>query len=301
MALVEIVPLVVFAAVALCHVDINWPLTQFDGTEEQQETGALCGGAQRGTSYAWGIGGSNPFVSLSGDPGQNITVRLSTRENITSINDFNITLIENAVFPESGNYCQNVRIPGANSIAPGTFGTLIAQASGDGESVSACSAVVLINDLKDRDLPAMLGEEPVTLNGRNITMYEFYCSNSTIPAREETACDCHCHGVEEHCSASCSKERVEEARKECAVGESEEEQECDCHCHGNKPHCSSNCSSEAEQSATAQCAASGTVSSLPSGTGTAQSSQPSNSAMWGSEVAVGVHIGFLALTLSLII
>lgn len=211
------IALILGLSVVRAHLDINYPLVQYDTDEVIQETGAFCGGGIREESGAWGIGGLNPYVSLSGDPGQKLTVKLSLKENPTSLRDFKYTLVKGAQISESGNFCVDVRIPNADKITPGTFGTLYAEAKeSDGHIISACAGVVLVNNLYNRNETAYVGDEPVVIDGHTLTQYEFFCSNSTkLPARDSRFCDCHCHGDEAHCSGACTDEQEEEAQQEC--------------------------------------------------------------------------------------
>lgn len=49
------------------------------------------------------------------------------------------TLLANATFPTSGNFCFNVSIPDVSSLTTGTFATLYVQATGEGSNVSSCA------------------------------------------------------------------------------------------------------------------------------------------------------------------
>jgi hypothetical protein len=53
------------------------------------------------------------------------------------------TLLANATFPESGNFCFNTSSLNTGSLTAGTIGTLYVQAVGDGANVSSCAGASL--------------------------------------------------------------------------------------------------------------------------------------------------------------
>ncbi|GAA5916752.1 hypothetical protein JCM6882_003046 [Rhodosporidiobolus microsporus] len=270
------------ASTALAHLDINYPTSSWSFTEEQQEEGGVCGGGSRVSAVAWGT--QNGFVSLSGDEGHSVRVRLassnSTSENVTvsDASSFNINLLEGATFSSSGNLCLPLTLP--TGFVTGSRATLYVEATGEGETVSSCAEVVLVP--ADSGASVAIEHGAAVINpstGGNYTVSEFYCSNSTIPARE---CSCHCHDSSAHCDDNCSADRLTQANEECAAiasGEHDHEEEspsssgeCDCHCHGDHEHCSGTCSESQISSAGAECAAaasaSGSSSAAPSASGT---------------------------------
>ncbi|KAM0753684.1 hypothetical protein T439DRAFT_322573 [Meredithblackwellia eburnea MCA 4105] len=225
------------AQVALGHVDINYPLGAWNGTEEQQETGAICGGAARAAAYSWGT--QQPFVSLSGDPGQSVRVLLSTTNStstntsISSAESFPIVLAGNATFSSSGNLCLPVNIPG--TYVTGSRATLFVEASGGehNEAVSACAELVLVpTNVNNLTVVASDGHDS------GVTYYNYYCSNSTIAALD--TCTCHCHETHAHCSSSCPTDRLAAANEGCAngtgVGGGQDSHDDD---HDDHPHSSS--------------------------------------------------------------
>lgn len=56
------------ASVAAAHIDIVYPQGSWTHTEDQQDTGAVCGGGTRVSSFAWGT--ENSFVAVAGDAGE---------------------------------------------------------------------------------------------------------------------------------------------------------------------------------------------------------------------------------------
>jgi hypothetical protein len=117
------------------------------------------------------------------------------------------TLLANATFPSSGNFCFNVSIPTQQS---GVLSTLYVQAAGAGNNVSACagrlppcrvlsisrssdahrlgplllSDVAAIPNLSIASSPVIADGQEVLdpSTGQSVSYYEYYCSNSTILA-----------------------------------------------------------------------------------------------------------------------
>jgi len=245
------------AATALAHININYPLGQWGFTESQQEVGSFCGGGVSGGANAWLA--IDPFISLSGDAGESVTIRFvysntnpngSTRfeSSIDSLNDFNVTLVANTTIPDSGNLCVDTTLP---PLVVGAVGVIYVAAvnPGTGANVSSCATIEYIPESVEGQI----------VQGTNLTYRNFYCSNSTdLPAAEST-CDCHCHDADgkltichyiqnhsvlhlanltlpDHCTGECSDEEIEAARDQCT---SEYESNnptaaCDCHCHGTE-------------------------------------------------------------------
>ncbi|GAA5853025.1 hypothetical protein JCM8547_004775 [Rhodosporidiobolus lusitaniae] len=188
------------SSLAHAHLDLNYPTSSWNFTEEQQETGATCGGGTRVAAVAWGT--QNAFVSLSGDEGHSVRILLasdnSTTANVTveSASSFPIVLSESATFSSSGNLCLPVTLP-----------------------TDYISDIVLVPT--DSSAATVFEHEAAVVNpstGGNYTFYDYYCSNGTIAALD--TCSCHCHGDHEHCDESCSAERVSTAAAECAAAAS---------------------------------------------------------------------------------
>ncbi|GAA5836649.1 hypothetical protein JCM9279_000454 [Rhodotorula babjevae] len=206
------------AGLASAHLDINYPTSSWNFTEEQQEAGGVCGGGSRVAAVAWGT--DSAFVSLSGDEGHVVRVLLassgSTTENVT-VNDassFPTVLSQGAAFSSSGNLCLPVSLP--TDLPTGTRATLFVEATGDGETVSSCAEVVLVP--ADSGSSVVIDHGAAVVNpetGANMTVRDYYCSNSTIAALD--TCSCHCHSGKEHCSDSCSPERLATAAAECSA------------------------------------------------------------------------------------
>lgn len=167
---------------------------QWDFAESQQENGSFCGGGVSGSASAWLA--DDPFISLSGDAGESVTVRFvysNTNANgstqfessIGSLEDFNVTLVANATIPDSGNLCVDITLP---PLVVGAIGIIyVAAVNPDtGANVSSCATIEYI--------PESL--EGQTVQGTNTTYRNFYCSNSTDLPVTESACDCHCHGAD---------------------------------------------------------------------------------------------------------
>ncbi|GAA5824443.1 hypothetical protein JCM11251_000423 [Rhodosporidiobolus azoricus] len=287
---------------AFAHIDLNYPTSQWSFTEEQQEQGGVCGGGSRVTAVAWG--NQNAFVSLSGDAGNTVRVRLassnSTTENVTvtDASSFNINLSEGATVPESGNLCLPINLPNSNVFVVGSKATLYVEATGEGETVSSCAEVVLVPADSGTSVAIEHGAAVSNPSGGNYTVRDFYCSNSTIPARE---CSCHCHGDHAHCDESCSSDRLTQANEQCTATEgseagshshSEEEilsssGECDCHCHDDHEHCSGSCTDAQISDAGAQCAASQSITGLAA----ASSATAASGSVGGSSAAPAQQTG----------
>ncbi|ORY80690.1 hypothetical protein BCR35DRAFT_341471 [Leucosporidium creatinivorum] len=217
-AALRLVALSALASVALAHVDINYPLGTWTHTEEQQEEGGVCGGGSRVAGVAWGA--QSAFVSLSGDEGNSVRVLLASTNSTTAdtevadASSFPIVLAENATFSSSGNLCLPISLPAG--YVSGSRATLYVEASGDDETISSCAEVVLIPDLNNGNTTVMEHGQAVVneATGGNMTYFDYYCSNSTIPALD--TCSCHCHGTSPHCDDTCSAERLETATAECS-------------------------------------------------------------------------------------
>ncbi|GAA5985782.1 hypothetical protein JCM11641_006205 [Rhodosporidiobolus odoratus] len=183
---------------ALAHLDINYPVSSWTHSEEQQEEGGVCGGGTRSQAVTWGT--ENAFLSLSGDEGHTVRVLMASSNSsnadtdIAGSSSFPLTLAQNTTFPSSGNLCLPLTLPADYIVGK----VLLVPAD--------TSATVVV----EHDAPIV---NPAT--GGNYTYYDYYCSNSTIPALE--SCSCHCHGDHEHCDESCSAERVQAAAEECAA------------------------------------------------------------------------------------
>ncbi|KIW99535.1 uncharacterized protein Z518_11274 [Rhinocladiella mackenziei CBS 650.93] len=307
--------LTILPRIVVAHININYPLGQWNFTEEEQEEGAFCGGGTSGSASAWLA--QDPFISLSGDAGETVTVRFiysNYNPNGTEVFegsidnpvDFNTTLVENVTIPDSGNLCVDTTLP---ELAIGAVGVLYIAAVDPqtGSNVSSCATIEYI---------------PETLEGQlvpetNLTYREFYCSNSTDLPVAETSCDCHCHDAEPHCTGVCSDEEIEAARDQCTA-EYESggggDEECDCHCHGEEEHCIGNCTEQQETEARNECAASATVSSATTApTATGESGTVTATASGAAATATDVGsaasnlvsmpdqvIGFAALVLAFI-
>ncbi|KAH7099049.1 hypothetical protein BKA62DRAFT_832106 [Auriculariales sp. MPI-PUGE-AT-0066] len=246
---IQFLALLAACSSVLAHVDINFPLVnlratdgQWNFTDEQQETGAFCGGGVAVPPFKWGIDGA--FVSFSGDPGQAINVKLaisnSTNEDFTPDTEgaFNITLVEGVTFGDSGSFCTNITIPGAASFVNGVTGVLYVQwETGFGRNPSSCASTTFFPNLNTAQETVVddEGRDVVDAEKKPYTFYRYYCSNDTIPARDgsehehehehnegETnvgeACNCHCHGDHSHCSGTCSDANKTSADKQCAAG-----------------------------------------------------------------------------------
>ncbi|GAA5934121.1 hypothetical protein JCM3775_002880 [Rhodotorula graminis] len=210
--------LAALAGLASAHLDINYPTSSWTFTEEQQEQGGVCGGGSRVAAVAWGT--DSAFVSLSGDEGHVVRVLLatsgSTTENATvsDASSFPTVLSQGATFSSSGNLCLPVTLP--TDLATGTRATLLVEATGDGETVSSCAEVVLVP--ADSGSSVVVDHGAAVVNpdsGANMTVRDYYCSNSTIAALD--TCSCHCHGGSEHCDDSCAPERIATAAAECSA------------------------------------------------------------------------------------
>ncbi|GAA5896584.1 hypothetical protein JCM8208_004239 [Rhodotorula glutinis] len=206
------------AGLASAHLDINYPTSSWNFTEEQQEAGGVCGGGSRVAAVAWGT--ESAFVSLSGDEGHVVRVLLassgSTTENVTvsDASSFPTVLSEGAAFSSSGNLCLPVSLP--TDLPTGSRATLFVEATGDGETVSSCAEVVLVP--ADSGSSVVVDHGSAVVNpetGANMTVRDYYCSNTTIAALD--TCSCHCHDGKEHCDDSCSPERLELAAAECSA------------------------------------------------------------------------------------
>ncbi|TNY21114.1 hypothetical protein DMC30DRAFT_332771, partial [Rhodotorula diobovata] len=209
------------AGLAAAHLDINYPTSSWDFTEEQQEQGGVCGGGSRVAAVAWGT--DSAFVSLSGDEGHTVRVLLgtssSTTENVTvtDASSFPLVLSEGASFSSSGNLCLPVTLP--TDLPTGTRATLFVEATGEDESVSSCAEVVLVPTNSGSTVVIEHGAAVVNPEtGANMTVRDYFCSNGTIAALD--TCSCHCHGGEEHCDDSCSPEHVSAAAAECSAASS---------------------------------------------------------------------------------
>ncbi|BGP42549.1 hypothetical protein JCM10450v2_006653 [Rhodotorula kratochvilovae] len=207
-----------FAATASAHLDLNYPTSSWDLTEEQQEQGGVCGGGSRVAAVAWGTEGA--FVSLSGDEGHSVRILLASTNSMTEnttiadASSFPIVLSEGASFSSSGNLCLPVALP--TNYTSGARATLYVEATGEGETVSSCAEVVLVPANSGSSVVIEHGAAVVNPEtGANMTVADYYCSNSTIAALD--TCSCHCHGDSEHCDESCSAERVSAAAQECAA------------------------------------------------------------------------------------
>ncbi|GAA5995874.1 uncharacterized protein JCM10292_004799 [Rhodotorula paludigena] len=208
----------VLAAAVQAHVEINYPTGEWDFTSEQQESGAVCGGGSRPAALAWGT--EDAFVSISGDEGNTVRILLATSgsasENATvqDTSSFPIVLSEGATFSSSGNLCLPVFLP--DNVTTGARGTVYVEVNGDDGTLSSCAEVSLV--------PANTGSTVVVEHGgavinsetgANMTVRDYYCSNSTIAAR---ACSCHCHGASEHCGSTCTEQEQLDARAQCEAG-----------------------------------------------------------------------------------
>jgi hypothetical protein len=178
--------------VCLAHAKISQG--QWDFTESQQESGSLCGGGLSGTPSAWLA--QNPFISLSGDAGESVTIRFvysnsSTNgsnqfeSSIESPEEFNITLVANATIPDSGNLCVDTTLP---PLEIGAIGVIyVAAVSPEtGANISSCATIEYIPESVEGQI----------VPDTNITYRGFYCSNSTDLPVAESSCDCHCHDAD---------------------------------------------------------------------------------------------------------
>lgn len=228
---------------------------QWDINETQQETGNFCGGGVSRNASAWLA--DDPFVSLSGDAGESVTIRFvysNTNPNgatqfessIDSLEDFNVTLVANATIPDSGNLCVDTTLP---PLVVGAIGIIYVAALNPetGANVSSCATIEYIPESVEGQI----------VQGTNTTYRNFYCSNSTDLPVTESSCDCHCHDADgelpsfktskikypstllnlaftEHCTGECSDEEIEVARDQCTsqYESNNPSAECDCHCHG---------------------------------------------------------------------
>lgn len=181
----------------LCLYDAKIPQGQWDFTETEQESGGFCGGGSSTTPSPWLA--QNPFISLSGDAGESVTVRFAYSnsntngsgqflDSIDSLQGFNTTLIVNATLPDSGNLCVDTTLP---PLDLGAIGVIYVAALNPetGTNVSSCATIEYI---------------PESLEGQivpdtNITYRAFYCSNSTDLPVAESSCDCHCHDADGAC------------------------------------------------------------------------------------------------------
>ncbi|EJD36803.1 hypothetical protein AURDEDRAFT_188276 [Auricularia subglabra TFB-10046 SS5] len=213
-----------FASLALGHVRINYPLGEWEHTEEQQETGAFCAGGKRGAASAWGV--KNGFISVSGDSGDKFSIKWqssgskSEAAKVENADSFKETLLTSATFPESGNFCFDVTLPGAAEAEAGTQGTLYVEVDGEEGKLSSCADVAIVPDLDAGETTAKSSDGKDVLNpdsGEPASIREYYCSNSTILA---FACACHCHGASEHCHGDCSAADTAEAKAQCEASAS---------------------------------------------------------------------------------
>ena len=161
---------------------------QWDTDEDDQHDGEFCGGADPGNARPWL--GDDTFISLTGDAGDSVTVLFTTSsftsnntddfdDFINSPDDFNVTLIENATLPESGNLCIDTVLP---SLTEGSIGFLYVATN---TNLSACATVQYLAE----------SAEGVQVPGSNLTYRDYYCSNSTTLPVVDEVCDCHCHGA----------------------------------------------------------------------------------------------------------
>lgn len=167
---------------------------QWDFTESQQENGSLCGGGLSGGASAWLA--QTPFISLSGDAGESVTIRFAYsnsnpngsnqfESSIDSPEDFNITLVANATIPNSGNLCVDTTLP---LLEIGAIGVIYVAAVNPetGANVSSCATIEYIPESVEGQI----------VPDTNITYRDFYCSNSTDLPAAESSCDCHCHDAD---------------------------------------------------------------------------------------------------------
>ncbi|KAK7047151.1 hypothetical protein VNI00_006816 [Paramarasmius palmivorus] len=267
----------VFVSAVVAHVDINWPRGQWTFTEEQQEQGGVCGGGQ--TDTAWAYNTVDPFISISGDSKELVTVKLVTANStdassLPQINDanvFNVTLAENVEISDSGNLCFDVSLP---SFAPGVQGIIYVAATDpeSGRNVSTCASVVFV--------PSSLDGEPVNLPTPTTPTGNTIARTAQRFLRDQaaTATAMAITLSSEHCDAGCSDAEVEAAAKECAA-----------------KHCSETCSEAEVEAAASQCASGNS-------TGTSDASSSSTSQNGGSVLRAGVlaaAMGVLAVVLAL--
>ncbi|KAK5058858.1 hypothetical protein LTR84_011122 [Exophiala bonariae] len=140
------------ATYSLAHININYPLGQWDFTEAQQENGSFCGGGVSTEPSPWLA--QNPFISLSGDAGEFVAIRFAYSNSntngsdqfVSTINDagdFNTTLVANATIPDSGNLCVNATLP---PLAIGGIGIIYVAAINPetGANGSSCATIEYI-------------------------------------------------------------------------------------------------------------------------------------------------------------